>query len=249
MTLSAVGRTAASIVAIVVMVAVFGALGSWDGLVWRGVPIFALLVTLALLVQWVAFVPAYLAQSEHYYDLVGASSYVVIALLGALAKSDPRSVLLALLIIVWAARLGSFLFSRIRLAGADRRFEGIRNSASRFLLAWTLQGLWIVLTTGAGLAAMTSSKVMPLGLWAWLGLALWLAGFLIEVVADRQKRQFRLQADNRDRFITSGLWAWSRHPNYFGEILLWVGIAMIAWPALVGWQHVTLISPLFVYLL
>jgi hypothetical protein len=143
MTGSAVGRSAASIITIVVVAAVFGTLGSWGGMVWRGVPLFALLVALALLAQWAAFVPAYLAQSEHYYDLVGASSYVVIALLGALAKSDPRSVLLALLIIVWAARLGSFLFSRIRLAGADRRFEGIRNSASRFLLAWTLQGLWI----------------------------------------------------------------------------------------------------------
>jgi steroid 5-alpha reductase family enzyme len=80
-------------------------------------------------------------------------------------------------------------------------------------------------------------------------LFVWIVGFTVEVVSDRQKRRFRQDPANAGRFITTGLWAWSRHPNYFGEIVLWLGIALIALPALSGWQYVTLISPLFVYLL
>lgn len=76
-----------------------------------------------------------------------------------------------------------------------------------------------------------------------------MAGFAVEVVSERQKRRFRQDPANAERFITTGLWAWSRHPNYVGEIVLWVGIALIAIPALSGWQFITLISPLFVYLL
>jgi steroid 5-alpha reductase family enzyme len=98
----------------------------------------------------------------------------------------------------------------------------------------------------AGLAAITSETQKPLGMFAILGVLLWIVGFGIEVIADRQKSQFRLRAENMDNFITTGLWSYSRHPNYFGEILLWVGITVIALPTLVGWQFVTLISPLFV---
>ncbi|MBC8187024.1 MAG: DUF1295 domain-containing protein, partial [Proteobacteria bacterium] len=87
------------------------------------------------------------------------------------------------------------------------------------------------------------------GLVAALGGFLWVAGFAIEVAADQQKRRFRADPSNRERFIRSGLWAWSRHPNYFGEIILWIGIALIALPVLSGWQLATLISPVFVYVL
>jgi steroid 5-alpha reductase family enzyme len=117
------------------------------------------------------------------------------------------------------------------------------------MMTWTLQGLWVVMTAAAALAAMTSTQTPAIGITGVLGLILWIAGFAIEVVADKQKRDFRRDPDNSDRFIQHGLWAWSRHPNYFGEILLWCGIAVIALPALQGWQYATLISPVFVYLL
>jgi len=102
---------------------------------------------------------------------------------------------------------------------------------------------------GAALAAITAQTPGALGWTTVIGLVLFAAGFIIEVEADEQKHQFRQDLANEGRFIRSGLWAWSRHPNYFGEILLWWGIALVALPAIQGWPLVTLISPVFVYLL
>lgn len=242
----------ASIKGIVIALAIATAIaiaGSSQSLSYRGLPVFALVALLAFAVQWLVFIPAYLSQSERYYDLTGSLTYLSVAALAVSVKGDPRSMLLALLIAVWAVRLGSFLFLRIRDAGSDRRFDQIKPYFFRFLMTWTLQGLWVLLTAGAALAAMTSSASVPIGPIAMLGLLVWVIGFGIEVVADRQKREFRRDPANADKFIQHGLWAWSRHPNYFGEIVLWLGVAIIALPALSGWQYATLVSPLFVYLL
>lgn len=225
--------------------------GSQGGVTVGGLALFALAGTFAFLVQWVVFVPSYLAQTEHYYDLTGSFTYLA-AVLGTLLLAgsyDARSIVLALLVSIWAVRLGTFLFLRIRRAGSDTRFDTIKPSLARFLMAWTLQGLWVFLTLSAALAAMTSTDTPPLGVLGFLGIAVWAAGFAIEAVSDQQKRAFRAHPANAGRFITTGLWAWSRHPNYFGEVTLWVGVALIALPALSGWQYLTLISPLFVYLL
>jgi steroid 5-alpha reductase family enzyme len=216
-----------------------------------GVPLFALCGAIAFVVNWAAFVPAYLLQTEHYYDLTGSLTYLTLVVVAfALGDApDPRAWLLGALVAVWALRLGSFLFLRIRREGADTRFDRIKPSFARFGMAWTLQGLWVYLTLACALAALTSSASRPLGATALLGLVVWLAGFAVEAIADRQKRSFRADPRNRGRFIQTGLWAWSRHPNYFGEITLWTGIALIALPALSGWQWVTLVSPVFVYVL
>jgi steroid 5-alpha reductase family enzyme len=225
--------------------------GSQNGVRVGGIPLFALTATFAFVVQWVVFVPSYMAQTEHYYDLTGSLTYLtlVIATLLLAGSFDAQSVVLTLLVSVWALRLGSFLFLRIKRQGVDRRFDTIKPSFARFLMAWTLQGLWVFLTLSAALAAMTTDAPTPLGLAGFVGMALWAVGFAIEVVSDRQKRLFRQDPANEGRFITTGFWGWSRHPNYFGEIVLWLGVALIAFPALSGWQYVTLISPLFVYLL
>ena len=118
-----------------------------------------------------------------------------------------------------------------------------------FLLTWTLGGLWVLVTLCAALAAITSSNKLDLGVLGILGIVLWCLGFVIEVIADHQKTQFRKVPENKDRFISNGLWSWSQHPNYFGEILLWLGVAFIAFPVLSGIQMLTLISPVFVYFL
>jgi steroid 5-alpha reductase family enzyme len=225
--------------------------GSQGGATAFGLPVFALAVGLAFVIQWLAFIPAYLLQSEGFYDLTGSATYIAVTIVAVLLgpAADGRAFLLLALVVIWAARLGSYLFRRIRKAGKDERFDAIKPSFIRFLNAWTLQGLWVSLTLAAALAAITTSEREDLGVVALLGSLVWAAGFAIEAAADRQKSRFRADPANRGGFIHTGLWAWSRHPNYFGEIVLWIGVAAIALPVLRGWQYVTLISPLFVILL
>jgi steroid 5-alpha reductase family enzyme len=225
--------------------------GSQGGASVFGIPAFALSVGLAFLIQWLAFVPAYLLQSERFFDLTGSLTYISITLLAVLLSPvvDGRSILLLALVVTWAARLGAFLFRRIQKAGKDARFDQIKSSFVRFLNAWTLQALWVTLTLSAALAAITTTSRKPLSWIAGIGALIWAFGFVFEVAADAQKSRFRAVPENRGRFIDTGLWAWSRHPNYFGEIVLWIGVAIIALPVLRGWQWVTLISPVFVALL
>jgi steroid 5-alpha reductase family enzyme len=225
--------------------------GSQGGASIVGIPLFALSVGLIFLIQWLVFIPAYLLQTEKFFDLTGSITYIsiiTIAVLGSTAI-DGRSVLLSALVVIWAIRLGSFLFGRIKKAGKDDRFDEIKPSFIRFLNVWTIQGLWITFTMAAALVAITTTAQKGLDIFAIIGFLLWVFGFAIEVVADSQKSRFNANPDNNGKFIQTGLWSRSRHPNYFGEIILWVGVAIIALPVLQGWQWVALISPVFVTLL
>jgi steroid 5-alpha reductase family enzyme len=246
---TAIREFAQALVALLVALLV-GWAGSQHGYTVAGIPVMMLCVLTAFLVQWLVFMHAWKNRTEKFFDLTGSLTYLtVLGMALALGNGEPRSLLIALLVAIWAMRLGSFLFRRVSEDGHDRRFNQIKNSFSTFFMTWTLQGLWVSFTLACGLAAMTALETRPMGAMAIVGMLLWLAGFTIEVVADQQKSAFRASEENRGRFITHGLWAWSRHPNYFGEILLWIGIALIALPVLTGWQYVTLVSPLFVYVL
>ncbi len=236
---------------VVVIAALFALAGSQGGATVGGLPVFALCVILAFVIQWVVFVPSYLLQTERFFDLTGGLTYVTVAVVAVLLSEAPdaRAWLLAAMVAVWAVRLSSYLFLRIRKAGADKRFDDIKPSFPRFLNTWTLQGLWVTITASAALAAITSTTRVELGTVTAIGLVLWVVGFALEITADAQKSSFRGDPANKGRFISTGLWSWSRHPNYFGEILLWVGVAVVALPALRGWQWVALLSPVFVFLL
>jgi steroid 5-alpha reductase family enzyme len=216
-----------------------------------GSSVFLLCAMVAFGVNWLAFVPANIQKTEKYYDLTGSLTYLSVLVVAVLlsAPLDARALLVTAMVAFWAIRLGSFLFLRIRADGHDVRFAKIKTVPLRFLVAWTLQGLWVILTAASALVIITSANRLPLDGFAYVGAAIWLIGFAIEVIADRQKRAFRKDPANQGRFIASGLWAWSRHPNYFGEIMLWTGITIMSLPLLSGWQWVTLISPIFVTLL
>ena len=231
-----------------VLIAMAGSDGSET---YNGISLFIICASVSFVLHWIIFIPSFAFQTEHYFDLTGSISYLsAVALAFYLNPSvDPRDLLIGLLIVVWAVRLGSFLFMRVKQDGKDDRFTIMKTQFHWFLMTWTLGGLWVFLTMAAGLAAITSDTTQPFGLMAYLGLALWIFGFSIEVIADRQKRVFKKNQQKDKEFITSGLWAWSRHPNYFGEITLWIGLTLIALPVLSGWQLVTLISPVFVYIL
>jgi len=245
-------RTSIIALPIIILIGVGIALaGSQGSAVVFGVPLFALAVGLAFLVQWVAFIPSYLQRTEKFYDMTGSLTYISVTIIALLLipQIDGRSLLLATLVVIWAGRLGTFLFRRVHKVGKDGRFDEIKRSFPRFLMTWTLQGLWVTFTFATALAAITSSERRALGWFALIGFFVWLIGFAFEVIADNQKNRFRDDLANKGKFIQTGLWAKSRHPNYFGEIVLWIGVAIIAIPVLKGWQWATMISPLFIILL
>jgi steroid 5-alpha reductase family enzyme len=225
--------------------------GSQNGSTLGGVPVFALMVGLAFLIQWLVFIPAFMRQTEKFFDLTGSLTYISIAILSVILSPgvDARAILLMALVVIWAVRLGTFLFGRIKKAGKDDRFDEIKPSFVRFLNVWTIQGLWVTFTAAAALVGITTTARKELDVFAILGLLVWVVGFALEVTADSQKSRFSADPANKGKFIHTGLWARSRHPNYFGEILLWVGVAVIALPVLQGWQWIALISPIFVTLL
>lgn len=250
-----------SVKALVVVVIALGVAGGVavgagvGGATALGVFVMGWLAAMAFAINWLAFVPAFLKRTERFYDLVGSATFASTTITALLLSghADVRAVVPAALVLVWAIRLGAFLFKRVHDDGGDGRFDEIKQSAPRFLVAWTLQALWVFLTASAALTSITTTTRPPIDVAFVGGLLLWLAGFGIEVVADRQKRQFkragRQDPQQRGRFIQTGLWAWSRHPNYFGEIVLWTGMLVLTSSSLQGWSWVVVISPVFVTLL
>ena len=228
---------------------------SVDGVFFSGIPIILLCAIVSFLTHWMIAAPSLITSSEKYFDFTGmvATLLVVLtamfALLSSGAEASIRSVFVASFVSVWTLRLGIFLYKRIVKAGEDIRFRDIKKSLPKFLMTWTLSALWVFLTTVNAITLIALNPLEPIGIFFIMGALLWLLGFGFEVIADRQKKYFSEQPKNEGRFITQGLWSVSRHPNYFGEIILWAGIAIISLPFLSGWQYVTLVSPVFVFLL
>lgn len=227
--------------------------GSFRGAQVGGIPVFAVAVIAAFVIQFVVFVPSAIRRTERFFDLTGSLTFITVSILLALLApaQDARGWILAAMVIVWAARLGSFLFARVHRAGTDGRFDEIKTNPLRFFQVWCIQGLWVALTASAAWIAMSADATDRARLdgFAVAGIVVWIAGMVFEVVADLQKQAFRADPANKGEFIRTGLWSRSRHPNYFGEILVWVGVFVVAVPVLQGWQWVAVLSPLFVILL
>jgi len=205
--------------------------------------------------QWVAWIPASMAKTERFYDITGGLTFLAVVgfSLWAGAQSEAtslRELIVSLLVVIWSLRLSSFLYFRIHRTGKDGRFDRLKTSPIRFLVPWTIQGLWVFLTMIVVIVINSQADSAPaLGIWDALGLSIWLLGFSIEVIADNQKTAFNSEPNNQGKWIESGLWAYSRHPNYLGEILLWTGIACFGIPCFTGLERFAWISPVFIYLL
>ena len=213
---------------------------------------FKFLISMAVLIQFLIFVPSFLFQTEKFYDLTGSLTYISVTSIAYFSLDNPTTIdtILYLYVIVWAGRLGIFLFRRINKDGKDERFDKAKKKFFWFLQYWMGQAAWVVFTAGASILAILSPVETELGVLALIGIFLWWSGFLIEVIADNQKRKFRETSDPKTEFISNGLWARSRHPNYFGEITLWIGMAVLSLSSLSGIEYVTaIVSPVFVYLL
>ncbi|MBD3353424.1 MAG: DUF1295 domain-containing protein [Candidatus Lokiarchaeota archaeon] len=241
------------VIIFVVVLGILLAIAGGDGglMVFGNVSLFALNIGIAFIIQWLVFIPSYLKKTEKFYDLTGSVSYVTIIITTFLLSPtiSLRSGILMVMVLAWSLRLGIFLFRRVIKAGKDRRFDDIKQSPFNYLKAWTIQGLWVSFTIAAALAAMTSGLNPKFGVFGILGIIVWIVGYSFEAIADFQKNKFRSDLANKGKFIHTGLWSLSRHPNYFGEITIWIGVVLIAFPSLQGLQYITLISPVFVALL
>ena len=239
----------------VIVAGIFAWAGSQGGPTMFGFPALVSIATIGFLIHWIVFIPSYLIKTEKFYDITGTIAYLVMVAISVyIAGSNGsiltiRSKIVALLVLVWAFRLGVFLLIRVLKVGEDRRFQDAKNSFITFLMFFSISGLWVFLTTANALTLILNNSDLSSDLHFIIGLIIWSIGFCFEVIADEQKRRFRKNAENRGQFIISGLWSISRHPNYFGEILIWTGMAIISFPVLSGWQYATLISPVFVALL
>ena len=217
----------------------------------RGMNAFTFILIIAVLLQVFFFLPSFLLKTEKYYDLVGSLTYITTISLAYFSVENKTMIdsIIYFYVMVWASRLGIYLFRRVRNDGKDVRFEKAKRHFFWFLQYWMGQALWVSLTACAAIIAILSPEEDALPVLAIVGMVLWISGFTIESISDYQKRVFRKENNPSESFIHTGFWARSRHPNYFGEITLWTGIAVIALNTLNGIEYVTLISPVFVYIL
>ena len=228
---------------------------SADSLVLNDIPLIYYCISISFLIHWIIFIPSFLNKTEKFYDFTGMVAYLSVIGFALYQKNkilgsiDFDSALLGILISIWTLRLGVFLFYRVFKVGEDDRFKEVKQVPSKFLVWFTVSGLWVSLTSIAALKVLTSQVEHNNYYFVYLGLALWIFGFLFEVIADYQKTKFKNNPENKDQFISSGLWSLSRHPNYFGEIILWIGVFIITLPSLSGIDYLTILSPLFVYTL
>ena len=245
-----------NIIIIICFASIIALGGSHNSMTYNGYPILFFCLSSSFLVHWIIFIPSFLAKTEKFYDITGTLAYLITLYLASVLTSyssgaslEPRTLIIIGMVSFWALRLGIFLFIRVLKVGEDRRFREAKKSFSKYLVWWTMSALWVFLTTANALTLIVNNKKLVNHPIFYLGLLIWFIGILFEIIADEQKRRFRLNEKNRGKYISSGLWSISRHPNYFGEIILWIGIAIISLPTLSGFQYVTLISPLFIYLL
>jgi len=207
-------------------------------------------------VQWVAFVPAAIFQTEKFFDAVGSLTYitVTIATVALLKAHDEepsqRQLALSGCVLLWAMRLGSFLLARVHKAGKDGRFDEIKVNPWRWFSVWNIQGIWTFLTAMPVFVLNSTADPAPFGGRDYVGFAVWAIGMLFEITADRQKSAFNADPADKGKWIDVGLWRNSRHPNYFGEVTLWTGAFVVASSAFTTrGQWVCLVSPFFVLFL
>jgi steroid 5-alpha reductase family enzyme len=180
------------------------------------------------------------------YSLTFALLAIVLPFTGAV---EPVQLVASLLVLLWAIRLGGYLFRRILRIKVDHRFDEMRDRPLRFARFWLLQAITVAVVMLPVSYLLDQDHPSGLGLWSIAGAAVWLVGFLVEAVADAQKAAFRAKDENRGRFVASGLWRYSRHPNYFGEMLVWWGLFVYAVPVLHGAAFAVVVGPVFITLL
>jgi len=199
---------------------------------------------IATSVQLPFFLMTLLGISDKMEDFAYGLSFIAIALGTLFLKGTHylRQIVVTMLTVIWGLRISLFLLYR-RYHMKDFWLEPLKKNVRGIISFWIFQTM-AVWMTALPLTMLNSFSHNPMtGVRDMLGYAMWMIGFIIECVADYQKFQFKQQ--HKDRFCNVGLYKFSRHPNYFGELLIWWGVMMMASPTMVGWTWISVLGPLF----
>lgn len=215
-------------------------------IITENIIIYSLLIS--LFIQAIFFTFAFIFKTDKLTDLTYGLTFILLSVIAVIASKDisiHKGILLSM-IILWATRLITYLFYRINKMKKDSRFDEMRSKFFKFAQFWFLQGIsvWIImLPSSLFLVKLNDINISVVSI---LGVIIWFIGLTIETTADIQKFKFKNNPKNKGLWIQSGIWKYSRHPNYFGEILCWIGIFLFISPALNGWEYLTIISPLYI---
>ncbi len=204
----------------------------------------------SLLINILMFLVAFKLQTDKFTDISYSLSFIILVIYGlSTCHATGFHLLIVSLVTIWALRLGSFLLYRVWKKGKDARFDDMRTSFWQFGRFWVLQGLavWVILIPALLALHYHFAHLTNLSIF---GVVVWLIGLVIEAIADWQKYKFSTSPKNKGKWIESGLWKYSRHPNYLGEMKVWSGVYLVAFSSLTPRaQLVGLVSPLFIIVL
>lgn len=205
---------------------------------------------LTLTIHWVVGAVSVMLQTEKVFDITGSAAVwcMIVLINNQTNTTAERNLILSSCCLVWTTRLGLFLLMRIHKHKKDRRFDELKTNKYNFFNTWQLSATWTLITLLSALTAISSSQDAPMTAIDYSLLGAWSLAFAAEAIADRQKMQFKTQK-HKTPFIQTGLWKYSRHPNYFAEISMWICIAGLSYPNLYGSLYLSLISPIFVSIL
>ncbi len=209
-----------------------------------------LILTLGIsfLIQTIFFIFAFSLKTDKVTDLSYGLTFIILSVFAVSLNRNPSSlqITVMIMIIAWAIRLIAYLLVRILRTKKDRRFDGVREKFLSFAQFWFFQALTVWIIMLPSLILFHEKERLSLNPTSYLAILIWLSGLIIEIVSDQQKFIFKNKPENKNNFISSGLWKYSRHPNYFGEILIWIGIFVISAKTFSSWDWLSIISPLFI---
>lgn len=243
-------KHALSTIIVLAIIFVLSYIISLDSLLLNGIPLVYIFVLTILSINSLFFIHSYFFKTDIFFDLIGSISFISIGILSLILipSVDGNQILIFFLLIFWALRLGPYLFLRRLGSGADERLDEYFKSPLSLYFLWVMNSLWVFMTSISIIIIFSSNENYNFGLTQWLGLLVWVLGFIIEVVSDSQKSKFNKK--NKGKFINTGLWRYIRHPNYLGEIVIWTGIFVISISYINSiFTSLSILSPIFVYVL
>jgi steroid 5-alpha reductase family enzyme len=208
-------------------------------------------LVISLGIQFVFFTAAFLFQTDKFTDLTYGLTFIILAVLGLWIHQDFSilKIVLAAMVVLWGIRLAGYLFYRILKIKKDSRFDEIRENFWKFAGFWFFQGISVWAISIPVSYLLSQNNPGDFDTFSYLGVAVFLIGLVIETIADIQKFRFKQDSKNKGKWIDTGLWSYSRHPNYFGEILCWWGVFFYILPYIYNWGYLTIIGPVYITVL